>query len=752
MNGRGRHQSVESSTVASTPEGSKRKGEDGLAVNQSRAKRNRYVSIACSECKRRKVKCNGETPCLRCGNLSLECLYVPNCCSSFKDSEEFRQLNNHIQSLQEQVNHLYAILNSLHQTQVNHVVSDPEPVAYRHVPIPPPRLQAAYPNPDASPDEESKAVRFRGPTSSAFNFDIANTSLQTMGITTSEYIADEGLVTQDATPPGTPPRNQAPLAQMAAHPTKDPLWTLGRDEVLRLCRVYEDEVGIMYPILDIERIISKAKMLFDFMESATRTGLLSAEMSGSDSLNDDDSIILKMVLAVALTVEGSGQSELGQKLFGTVQVVSGRRLWQPVTVKGLILLVIVAEYYFHLDEEARAYRIIGLAARMCFEMGLHRREVLTRNFVSENDCSWAVRLFWSIYVLDRRWSFGTGMPFGIQDSDIDASLPEPDEGTPYLVAMVAYGRISSRVWRSVTALDSVVPDIRQDEIGYLDYQIQQWQMNIPESLHFSAADNCPGPAAQKRAIRRLRVLLYLRTNQLRIMIYRPVLHSATSIMENRAHAQTVVEVAKDTVRVLTRLNQTSDIYRTQQVCFNYFLLSALAVLFLGVSHAPVEFSRQVRDEFYMALDLVKGFSTKSYVSKRLWKTIKGLKEVGPRLGLVTQTVLPDDNDPHSSAAVAMAGLAGHSVDELALFSQSQGPRPASLGSSPRNGQQMSYELTNLFEAAGAFSGTVMASESHGVDGMDAYIGTQRAMTQPADGVVGIFGNEEDFARIMRDLF
>lgn len=250
-------------------------------------------------------------------------------------------MNNHIQSLQEQVNHLYANLDPLHQSQANHVVSDPDPVAYRHVPVPPPRLPAAYPNPDASPDEESKVVRFRGPTSSAFNFDIANTSLQTMGITTSDYITDEGLVTQDATPPGTPSRNQAPLAHIAVHPTKDPLWTLGRDEVLRLCRVYDDEVGVMYPILDIEKIICKAKMLFDFMESATKTGLLSADMSGSDSLNDDDSIILKMVLADALTIEGSGRSELGEKLFGTVQAVLGRRLWQPVTVKGLILLVIV---------------------------------------------------------------------------------------------------------------------------------------------------------------------------------------------------------------------------------------------------------------------------------------------------------------------------------------------------------------------------------------------------------------------------
>ena len=223
-------------------------------------------------------------------------------------------------------------------------------------------------------------------------------------------------------------------------------------------------------------------------------------------------------------------------------------------------------------------------------------------------------------------------------------------------------------------------------------------------------------------------------------------------MENRAHAETVVEVAKDTIRVLTRLNQTSDIYRTQQVCFNYFLISALAVLFLAVAHAPVEFSRQVRDEFYMALDLVKGFSTKSYVSKRLWKTIRGLKEIGPKLGVVTQAFLPENSDPHSSAAVAMAGLAGHSVEELAVFSQSQGPRPTSLGSSPRNGQQMSYELTNLFEAAGAFSGSAMASETQGLDGMDAYIGTQRAVTQPPDSVVGLFGNDEEFARIMRDLF
>lgn len=261
--------------------------------------------------------------------------------------------------------------------------------------------------------------------------------------------------------------------------------------------------------------------------------------------------------------------------------------------------------------------------------------------------------------------------------------------------------------------------------------------------------NATDPNIHNRGQRRLQVLLYLRTNQMRIMIYRPVLHSITSIMENKVYAQSVVEVAKDSVRVLTRLNHTTDIYRLQQMCFNYFLVSALAVLFLAVSHAPVEFNRQVRDEFYMALDLVKGFSTKSYIAKRLWRTIKGLKEVGPKLGLISRQPLSDVNDPHSSAAVAMAGLAGHPVNEMAIFTTNQGPN--SLGDSPTCGQQLSHELTNLFEAAGGY-GNILNSNGQNVDGVNGYIGTQGELSHIGEGLSGIYGNDGEFSRIMRDLF
>ena len=41
----------------------------------------------------------GQTPCQRCGNLHLECVYAPNCCNGFKDSHEYREMSAHIATL-----------------------------------------------------------------------------------------------------------------------------------------------------------------------------------------------------------------------------------------------------------------------------------------------------------------------------------------------------------------------------------------------------------------------------------------------------------------------------------------------------------------------------------------------------------------------------------------------------------------------------------------------------------------------------
>jgi hypothetical protein len=63
---------------------------------------------------------------------------------------------------------------------------------------------------------------------------------------------------------------------------------------------------------------------------------------------------------------------------------------------------------------------------------------------------------------------------------------------------------------------------------------------------------------------------------------------------------------------------------------------------------------------------------------------------------------------------------------------------------------MSNELTNLFEAAGGYS-NFMATNS-GPDGLNGFPVTEGEVANGGEGMPAFFGNEEEFSRIMRDLF
>ena len=248
----------------------------------------------------------------------------------------------HIQSLQEQVNNLYANIEGLRNgqgfmTQSNHAQeSFPLHPALVHPDSSGPYRHALSPS-----QPHGSQPRFQGPTSSAFNFDVARSSLQTMGIAASEMQEDGGYNGDELAPRDSPHLLQAPIAAMTVHPDKDPLWKIGKGEAIRLCRLYEEEMGIMYPIIDVEKIVTQANTLFTFTEAAARTGLINRATSGPDRLSDDDINILKMILASALVVEGEGQSELGSALYESCREAFESRLSGPVEIQGLILLVLV---------------------------------------------------------------------------------------------------------------------------------------------------------------------------------------------------------------------------------------------------------------------------------------------------------------------------------------------------------------------------------------------------------------------------
>ncbi len=245
-------------------------------------------------------------------------------------------MSNHIHSLQDQVNYIHAGLDALRNGQPFPI---PNPGQEQYAVYPALAQPDPYRNSLPPTQPQGNQPRFQGPTSSAFSFDVARSSLQTMGITAPETL--EGVFNDEEPATGQP---RAPTAPMTTHPNKDPLLKMKKDEAIRLCRVYEEEMGLMYPMLDMEKTIVQVNMLFNFTEAAVKSGLINLHKSGPDRLgknSSNDVNILKMVLATALILEGEGQSDLGRELYESCREAVEGRLSGPVEIKGLILLVLV---------------------------------------------------------------------------------------------------------------------------------------------------------------------------------------------------------------------------------------------------------------------------------------------------------------------------------------------------------------------------------------------------------------------------
>ncbi|KAL1846408.1 hypothetical protein VTK73DRAFT_288 [Phialemonium thermophilum] len=646
--------------------------EEENAAKQQR-KRTRYTSIACNECKRRKIKCNGQTPCQRCGNLALQCLYEPNCCShDFKETEEYKRMTEQINRLQDQLNGLVSNVEALRQQQQDILRKTP---SHDRVLPPPPAMAASYPSSTSLPASAPRSPgglaprvlpSFSGPTSMTYTVDIAKDTLHRMGYTANPDGAEEDE--RPAAVSSISPRMRPDTARSTSRMgTTDPLWQFDKDEMVRLCRVHEEEVGIMYPVIDIQDVIDHAKSLATWMEARRKEGLLSPALMQEDVFTDLKTCTLKIIMCCALSVEEHSNSAKALQLYESMRDIVERKLMDdPADVANLPFLALVAGYRFLSNDEILAWRVMGQVARLCLELGLHRRDGLQR-IPDEQSRRSAINTFWSAYILDRRWSFGTGLPYVCHDDKIDPKLPMPDNH-PFLVAMITYSRLAAKIWRLIDYFEpAIIRELKQQDFEKLDAEILEWYESVPEQIKVpslnSAVPLVPAPSSGSYDIQRLQVWTRLRLNQMRIWLHTPVLHSASSIAANPTLAQRAVDLAKDTIGYLARLNDASNMYRRIQVFYHQFLTSAIAVLFLASTHAPLQFSANCRVEFYMAVDLVKDMSARSWVSQRLWRTIRSLKAFAPQLGL--EEYGPGSANgapPHpASAAAAAVGLNGAAV-------------------------------------------------------------------------------------------
>jgi hypothetical protein len=144
----------------------------------------------------------------------------------------------------------------------------------------------------------------------------------------------------------------------------------------------------------------------------------------------------------------------------------------------------------------------------------------------------------------------------------------------------------------------------------------------------------------------------------------------------------------------------------------------------------------------MALDLIKVLSSRSAALTRVWKSIRGLRELGPKLGLTPrQGAAAIDNHQTLSP--------GTSIPDMSAFAQAPG-----LGNlRPSSGvSQVRDEYANLFkhlEGPNYFFDFPPLADA---DGTNAYVQQSNGTANGGEIFLESLGNDHDLSRFMRNLF
>ncbi|KIX00656.1 uncharacterized protein Z518_09721 [Rhinocladiella mackenziei CBS 650.93] len=612
----------------------KRTLEDG-SDNAPKTKRSRYVTNACNECKRRKVKCNGEDPCQRCINSMIACGYhQPPRNNSM--SMQIRAVMERVDSLNERLNAISpASVAETSHPPLYSLVDQPDlclPTADGRVPA-----SAAARNQSVQPSSprgtETISPEYHGLTSSEFTFEVANESLNELGVGCS--ISNPNQPNGSLSFQPIPSAHTADKTMVRRLLTRDPLWSIERVDALRYIDIYLNTLGLMYPVVDAQHFESKALMLFDALDSAKAARCRDRIGRTIELLFSVETNKIKLATAAGLVIDQGAGNDTAVRLVQSVLDSTDDSLMNAEGIGGVQLLVLTALFHYSVDEELKASRYVCLASRRCLEMGLHRREMLLKHFRDEHARKLALRIFWSVFMLDRRSSLGLGVPYVIQDSPVDPSLVAMNVDHLYLRTMIPYTKLSGKAWQMSNEFSTKDVHAARDEIDFLDYQVMQWRKQIPDSLRYS-----PSTPEHPEQIRNnyspqqrlyLSVVLFIRCNQLRNVIYRPLLQSSAHIKSNPEHTLTALSIAKESLQTMSDLNSTTNLLQMHAIFFKHFIVSALGNLLLITVHATAEYWTQIRETFHMALGLLRQLSTRCGPVKRVWDRLKGLEDLQAKI-------------------------------------------------------------------------------------------------------------------------
>ncbi|KAH6642753.1 fungal-specific transcription factor domain-containing protein [Boeremia exigua] len=534
-------------------------------------KRAKYASRACHYCQRRKIKCDGADPCRPCLHRDQPCHRPDGEAESSKNG----QMPDSSAS-DPMISFLLRRLVQLEERMERPDANNVDPQLEKSLEHPPKQLESpqASHSPTASQSKrmrESQGVMwedgspFAGETSVRYSLELMEDRLNRLGVNRLEN-ASSPPPTQTLTPairPSTPDRTS--LASRGGWRSTGNMRQLldshglvfQLDEWKSQLETYFAEVHPLYPFLFAPSTWDTFNELWAAYASNTPMPI-----SANQDLELQLAILFLCLATGRCTTANRKQNEarhsagwslycVANELIGDVLNLCGSSNAPTLQLQTLLTIVV---YLFRLDANERAQNVLALVVSHAHTLGINRGSISAKVTAFEDEMF--RRIWWCIYVIDKRLCLETGRPFLIMDMNTDAALPSdvddvwmseqknsarhianvsttPGEVDPspiaYLKAMIGYSRISSKVWEAVYAAPVAKQPLSDVLREYVEISLDQWRQALPTALIWTyseshgLSDNPPRD--------RQRFLLHLRYNYMKLMIRKPSLQRGAVDLE-----------------------------------------------------------------------------------------------------------------------------------------------------------------------------------------------------------------------------
>ncbi|KAF5675128.1 hypothetical protein FCIRC_7601 [Fusarium circinatum] len=621
-------------------------------------RRTPYALRACDACRRRKGKCDGRQPCRHCSSRNQNCSYSSSLenNSSSLDSDDWHPATttaappapaitdpipattNHdcatsgtscqtnqaaivdmLSSLQEQLNSL--------ASQVQYSSNQEQP----NLPSPMTMIAATRPrdhipttNPNAIPiishsytestiDDQSSTPKssrttasqhFYGPTCPDYALNVGQLKLRRNSLPgpplQQKQLQLASIHEDDASDEAD--QNDGQNTQFSVSPRTidkgDPAMLLtfrsimGLQETTQLLYIYQEVVGELHPVVDIDALIMQTR---------------------------------------------SWYAEADAGIWDVLASSTG-----AATIQHATIVFLKGWYDFFQEMPRSAWRMCGIAGRMLMELGLHNAEVFRHTVKTEAQRTEACTLISSIVILDRQWSYATGLPTHFQDKSF-SSMSTSSVKNPYLKAMLSFILISDRFSEPISNAAKGEGYNDENSFELMSFQIEQWRK---KAVGDYTVANCQtwhtDPSSRPPT---WTILLNLRAESVRSQLLKPFFFSELDIEITKNHVRPATDRVYDIIHVLHTLDATTDIYRKQHPYYQHILactagLAFLLIAFIKQNRATMlpsltpDLIESLGGSFSMCVTLTTKYTHRSRSARRLAKRLIEMRRNLLSLGIL----------------------------------------------------------------------------------------------------------------------